>query len=412
MNGSTSESSSQSAPRPWVNRAVLGIVLATFFSDFSHETATSVLPLYLGTLGLGAAALGLIEGFADFLVSISKLAGGVAGHHIERKRPLLSLGYLVTALATAGLGLVHGLAALVSLRSLAWISRGFRSPLRDHLLADAVEPTHYGRAFGLERAGDMLGAVAGPLAATLLIWAGIHFQTVILFTVVPGLFAAASMFFLTGAVEPSRDPENEAPATRSKPPFPPIFWPFLAGILLFGLGDFSRTFLVLLASRSIGESAGSVTSGAVSIAVLLYAMHNLISAAAAYPVGHLADRTSKPRVLIAGYGLGVVTNLLLALLGGSLAWLIVAIIFSAVYIAVEETLEKAVLAGWLPRERRSLGLGYLACFNAVGDMVSSLYVGWLLQAGRPGLAFGLAAAAGGLGVLWLSLLTRNASRRL
>jgi MFS family permease len=303
--------------------------------------------------------------------------------------------------------LAHGLGALVSLRSIAWISRGFRGPLRDHLLAEAVEPTHYGRAFGLERAGDMLGAVAGPLAATLLIWAGIHFRTLILFTVIPGLFAAASMYFLTRKVEPSQDLEYEAPATNSKPPFPRIFWPFMVGILLFGLGDFSRTFLVLLASRAIGQSAGSAAPGAVSVAVLLYAMHNLVSAAAAYPAGHVADRTSKARVLIAGYGLGVVTNLLLAIFGSSLAWLVVAVILSGIYIAVEETLEKAVLVAWLPRERRSLGLGYLACFNAVGDMVSSLYVGWLLQAGKPVLAFSLAAVAGGLGVLWLSALSRN-----
>lgn len=399
IEGSTSE-----PRRPWVNRAVLGIVLATFFSDFSHETATAVLPLYLSSLGLGAAALGVIEGFADFLVSLSKLAGGVAGHHIERKRPVAALGYLITSLATAGLGLAHSLGALVSLRSIAWIARGFRGPLRDHLLADSVEPTHYGRAYGLERAGDMLGAVAGPLLATLLIWAGIEFRTVILWTLVPGLLAAGSMFFLTREVEPEVSPKSEVTEAKAKEPFPRMFWLFMVGVLLFGLGDFSRTFLILLASGALGESGTSMASGSVSVAVLLYAMHNLVSAAAAYPVGHLADRTSKVKVLMGGYGLGVLTNLLLATLAGGLTWLIVAIVLSGIYIAVEETLEKAVLAQWLPKERRSLGLGYLAAFNAVGDMVSSLYVGWLLQAGRPGLAFGLAALFGALGVAWLVVL--------
>jgi MFS family permease len=137
---------------------------------------------------------------------------------------------------------------------------------------------------------------------------------------------------------------------------------------------------------------------------LLLTPHNLVSAAAAYPVGHLADRTSKAKVLMGGYALGVATNLLLATLAGGLTWLVVAIVLSGVYIAVEETLEKAVLAQWLPKSRRSLGLGYLAAFNAVGDMVSSLYVGWLLQAGRPGLAFGLAAIFGTLGVAWLVVI--------
>lgn len=71
----------------WVSRAVAGIVLATFFSDFSHEMATAVLPLYLAAVGLGPAALGLMEGVADFLVSISKLAGGAVGLHVRSKRP-------------------------------------------------------------------------------------------------------------------------------------------------------------------------------------------------------------------------------------------------------------------------------------------------------------------------------------
>jgi hypothetical protein len=71
---------SLSAPvtnRSWITVSVIGIVLATFLSDFSHEMCTAVLPLYLSSLGLEPAALGLIEGVADFLVIMSKLAGGV-----------------------------------------------------------------------------------------------------------------------------------------------------------------------------------------------------------------------------------------------------------------------------------------------------------------------------------------------
>ena len=81
-----------------------------------------------------------------------------------------------------------------------------------------------------------------------------------------------------------------------------------------------------------------------STAVLLYAAHNLVSALAAYPAGRLGDAGSKPRVLVMGYGLGVVTNAILAIATGSLALLVVAILLSGVYIAVEETLEKAVVA--------------------------------------------------------------------
>jgi len=81
---------------------------------------------------------------------------------------------------------------------------------------------------------------------------------------------------------------------------------------------------------------------------------------------------------------------------------VAAILLSGVYIAVQETLGKAVAAELLPRERRSLGFGILACANAVGDMASSLYVGYLLQAGQSALAFGIAAAFGLSGVAWMS----------
>jgi MFS family permease len=293
----------------------------------------------------------------------------------------------------------------------AWVGRGFRGPLRDYLLADAVEPTHYGRAYGLERAGDMLGAVAGPLVATFLVWAGVEFRAVILWTIVPGLLAAGSMFFLTQEREgPIAHSPDDANQPQKRPPVPRVFWLFLVGVLLFGLGDFSRTFLIWLAAKGLGEGADHA-AGTVSVALLLYTMHNLVSAGAAYPIGRMGDHGSKLRILLWGYGLGVGTNVLLALFSGSLAWLVAVVILSGTYIAVEETLEKAVAAEMLPRELRSLGFGILACANAVGDMASSLYVGFLLEAQRPGWAFGIAAGVGAFGVLWMALALKRSQQR-
>src|SRR5256885_4149002 len=121
---------------------------------------------------------------------------------------------------------------------------------------------------------------------------------------------------------------------------PAEFKRFLAGVLLFGIGDFSRTFLILLAARALGDQAQSKPA-TLSLAVLVYAAHNGVSALAAYPIGKLGDRMPKLRVLTAGYALGIVTNLVLAFASGSIVWLCVAVVLSGVYIAAEETLEKA-----------------------------------------------------------------------
>lgn len=386
--------------------AVAGIVLATFFSDFSHEMAMAVLPLYLASVGLGPAALGLMEGVADFLVSISKLAGGAVGHHVRSKRPWASLGYLITTVCTASIGLTGSVPALVSLRGAAWFGRGFRAPLRDYMLADAVEPTHYGRAYGLERAGDMLGAVAGPLTATLLVWLAVDFRTLILGTLLPGLVAVGAMFFLTQGAERDPRPTEAASAPAPRPPFPRAFWTFLIGVFLFGLGGFSRTFLIGLGERALAEDRVQA-GGVLSIAVLLYTMHNLVAAGSAYPVGRLGDHGSRIHLLVAGYGLGVATNLLLAVAGGALGWLVPAIVLSGIYISVEETLEKAVAADLLPRELRGLGFGILACANAVGDMASSLYVGFFFPHGQAPWAFGLAGGLGLVRALWMVGVLRS-----
>lgn len=390
--------------RSWITRGVLGIVLATFFSDVGHEMATAMLPMYLGTIGLGAAALGLMEGTADLLFSLSKLAGGWVGHHTEKKRGLAALGYLATALGTGAIALTHSLPALVSVRSAAWLGRGFRSPLRDFMLADEVGPTHFGRAYGVERAADMLGAVTGPLVAALVLWLGVDFRSVILMSLIPSLLAVTSFFSMTRD-RPAPRVDKNAPK-RASDPLPRRFWIFTGAVALFGIGDFSRTFLIFLAAQAFGETGGSA-SGVVSAAVLLYAAHNTVSALAAYPAGHFGDRGSKLHVLILGYGLGVLTNGLLALALDVPGLLVMAIVFSGIYIAIEETLEKAVAAEMLPRQQRSLGLGVLASANAVGDMLSSVGVGFLLAGGYQRAAFLVPALFGLAGTVWMVVFAHS-----
>lgn len=382
----------------WITRSVIGIVLATFFSDVGHEMVTAVLPLYLGSMSLGVAALGVMEGLADLLGSMSKLAGGIVGHHVQRKKPLAVLGYLVTTLGTGGIAFANSLTSLLSLRTFAWMGRGFRSPLRDFMLSDEVEASHFAKAYGIERAADMLGAVVGPIFAAFLVWKGLEYKNIILISVGPSLIAVGAILFLT------RD-RSEVDGTKTVQKIeyktlPKKFWWFLGGVTIFGLGDFSRTFLIFLAARTFGGPEQFV--GGMTVAVLLYALHNLVSALAAYPSGHLGDKIPKGFVLAFGYALGVGTNVLFALKGQSTYILPVIFIFSGIYIAIQETIEKAAVAEMLPRESRSFGFGVLACANAVGDMVASLFLGVMLARGSDVSAFLILSVVGAIGTIWIA----------
>ena len=104
---------------PWLNRTVIGVGLASLFSDWAHETATTVLPAFLASLGAAAAWLGLIEGFADGLSSFAKMASGFYTDKLERRKPIAITGYLVTALGTASFGLASAAWQILLGRSLA-----------------------------------------------------------------------------------------------------------------------------------------------------------------------------------------------------------------------------------------------------------------------------------------------------
>ena len=153
----------------WLNRTVLGVGLTSLFSDWSHETATAVLPAFLALIGAGPAWLGAIEGISDGLSSFAKLASGHFTDRLKHRKPLAVAGYAFTALATASFAFATHAYQVLFGRTAAWLGRGIRSPAKKALLAADTPPGAYGRAFGLERLMDTVGAIVGPLTALWLL---------------------------------------------------------------------------------------------------------------------------------------------------------------------------------------------------------------------------------------------------
>src|SRR3984893_10322065 len=181
----------------WLNRTVLGVGLTSLFSDWSHETATAVLPAFLAAIGAGSAWLGAIEGIADALSSFAKLAAGHYTDRLNRRKPLAVFGYAFTALATASFALATHAYHILFGRVAAWLGRGVRSPVKKALLAADVQPEAYGRAFGFERLMDTVGALAGPLTALGLLQLTQHsYRKVFLWTLLPGLISVACFWLL------------------------------------------------------------------------------------------------------------------------------------------------------------------------------------------------------------------------
>jgi len=387
------------AARPasrWLNRTVLGIGLASLFSDWSHEIATAVMPAFLATMGAGAAWLGLIEGVSDGLSSFTKMGSGYYTDKLRRRKPIAVAGYVVTALGTASFGLATAAWHVLISRSCAWLGRGVRTPVRKALLAGSVTKESYGRAFGFERMMDTLGAIVGPATAFLLLQALNHrYPALFALTLIPGLAAAVVIAFLVK--EKERPPVSHVSFGEQLRLLPKTYRRFLVAVGLFGAGDFAHTLLILLATQKLSPSLGA--GKAASIAVGLYVLHNIFYAAFSLVAGWLADRFEKHHVLAGGYFLAALMAVGIIVMPFTIWTLALVFVSGGVYVAVEETLEDSFCAELVEESHHGMAFGVLATVNGLGDFVSSLVVGALWSASGPGAAFGYSAVLFGAGAL-------------
>lgn len=372
----------------WLNRTVLGIGLASLFSDWSHEIATTVMPAFLATMGVAAFWVGLIEGVSDGLSSFAKMASGYYTDKLRRRKPVAVVGYLVTALGTASFGLATAAWHVLLARAFAWLGRGVRTPVRKALLASAVTKETYGRAFGFERMMDTLGAIVGPATAFFLL--GVfnhHYPTLFAVTLIPSLIAVGLIAFAVR--EKERKPVPYVSFGERLRMLPPPFRKFLVAIGLFGAGDFAHTLLILLATQKLTPELGAAK--AASIAVGLYVLHNVFYAGFAFIAGWLADHFRKNLVLATGYALAAVMALLIIFLPLTIWTLGAIFILGGVYVAIEETLEDSFCAEIVGEEHHGMAFGTLATVNGIGDFLSSIIVGTLWTAFGTSVAFGYSA---------------------
>ncbi|HKV04233.1 MAG TPA: MFS transporter [Candidatus Acidoferrales bacterium] len=388
----------------WLKRGVLGIGLASLFSDWGHEAATAILPAFLASLGAPAAALGVIEGVSDGLSSFAKLAGGFIADRPLWRRPTGIVGYFATAITTFGYAFAQSWPAVLGLRAIGWMGRGSRGPSRDTLLADCVAPAQTGRAFGFERAMDTLGAVLGPLCAAALLGV-LGARGVMRWTLAPGLTAALAFAFLAPASKKT-DGHHAPSFATSFSQLPRTYWRFLAGVFAHGIGDFAPTLLILRASQILAPRMGVV--GAAAFSVGLYTFHNLVDAAASYPAGALGDRIGKRGLLATGYAIGVLTYVGFILERPTVPVLVILFGLAGIHDAFQQSLEKSLAAELLPSNVRGSGFGVLATANGIGDFVSSIAVGALWSGVSPAAGFLYAGIFAALGAVLVSSGARRA----
>ena len=374
----------------WLTPGVAGIGGASLLADLGHEVPTSLLPSLLNsTLGAPAAALGLIEGVADGLAGTCRLAGGALADDPHRRRTAAVGGYTATAVLSSLVGVAQSVWQVGVLRAGAWAARGLRVPARNALLADAVAPAAYGRAYGFERAMDNLGAIGGPLLALVLVSA-LGVREAILLSVIPGLAASLAIVYAI-----RRSP---APTTLDRAPVRLQVRPVLSGGLgrlmvgigAFELGNCAATLLILRATQLYTPSRGA--EGAAQLALVLYTGYNAAATVASIPSGRLADRIGNVKVLRLGVALFLAAYVGFAAAGANFVGLLVAFLAAGVAIGCVETSEHAAVAALAPAHLRGSAFGLLAGAQSIGNLAASGIAGLIWTFVSPRAAFAYLAA--------------------
>lgn len=363
-----------------VPKGVWALGLVSLLMDASSEMIHSLLPVFLtSVLGVSALSVGIIEGIAEATAAITKVFSGVISDWAGKRKPLLLFGYGLAALTKPVFAIAPTVGWVIAARFADRLGKGIRGAPRDALVAD-VSPSHLlGAAYGLRQSLDTVGAFAGPLVAVLAMGlSNDDYRLVFWLATVPAVLAV--LVIVLGVREPIIHKANKRGRRLSWSDvkrFPKSYWAVVGIALLMTLARFSEGFL-LLRAQSVGLAAALVP-------LVLVAM-NIVYAGTAYPVGRVSDKVGRRGLLLGGFALLIVADLVLA--EASVLWqVMVGVVLWGLHMGMTQGLLSALVADAAPSDLRGTAFGVFNLASGIALLLASVIAGGLWTAFGPAAAF-------------------------
>jgi MFS family permease len=383
-----------------ISRPVWLLGWASLFTDAATEMIYPVLPVYLSrVLGASAFSLGLIEGVAEAVNSLLKVASGWASDRWTRRRPIVIAGYALSSAARPLIALTTTWPQVLLVRALDRTGKGIRGAPRDVMLARFATASTRGRVFGFHRAMDHTGAIVGPLLATaVLLFAPDNYRLLFGLTLIPGAIAVALLFLVPEPADANPKPQIPNPETQER--LPRRLLAFLAVLFVFSLGNSADAFLLLRLSDELGSA---------TYIPLLWAGLHVGKASLSTWGGALSDRFGRKRVIVFGWAIYAVVYLGFAMARD--AWTLIAwfLVYGS-YFAFTEGAEKALVADLTPAGRQGTAFGLYNATLGVGALGASVAFGFLYERFGAATAFGTGSALAACAALLLAGIRTPRSR--
>jgi MFS family permease len=376
------------AQKSKLHRNVWVMTFTSMLTDISSEMLANIVPLFLyNVLGVRTSLIGLIDGIAESTASITKIFAGYISDRLRQRKWLAVLGYGLSTIAKPFYYLATTWGAVLGIRFTDRVGKGIRTAPRDALLAGSTEPEKRGMAFGIQRAGDTAGAFIGILIAALIIaftqkntvtLTRPTFQTLVLVSIIPSVLAVLVLALGAKEIKPK---DGAAKPVLSLKGMDNRFLIYLGVTILFTLGNSSDTFIILR-----GQERGLSVLQVMGMLLTFNAIYSLLST----PIGILSDRIGRRRMILTGWLLYALIYLGFALAKtGSGIWALFGLY--GIYYAFTEGSSKALIADFVPDEKRGTAYGLYAMAVGLTALPASVIAGLLWQGAGSWTGFGAPA---------------------
>lgn len=382
-----------------IDRNVFTLGLISLFTDISSQMIYPLLPIFLSSvLGVGIVFIGLLEGIAEATASILKVFSGWYSDKLKRRKPIIFLGYSLSTIGKPFLYLATSGWHVLIVRFIDRVGKGIRTPPRDALVADSSLTEQRGRAFGIQRAMDRVGAFLGPLVAfAILPLINNNLRLLFLLAFFPAFIAVLIIVFFLKEKRHIQDPSKQIKSISLKH-FSRDFKLFILILAVFTLGNSSNAFLVLRA-RDLGVKIVFIP--------ILWLIYNFVSSVSSVLLGHLSDKIGRKKTTLLGFFVYGIVYLGFAFSNAqSLIWIFMALY--GVYYGLSEGVLRAYVAD-LVEDKSVLASAYGIYHSIVGLCMfpASLIMGILWQQFSPTVAFGFGAVLSLVAAILLSLFIKK-----